>query len=121
MDSSITEKNSVAEKKVHPLPPTYAFTPGRHALPAQIKMSELQASLTSAEAAHAAAQSTIVSVTTDRDDLKEAVTTLRRRIRDLETAVARSGTEVRVADDAGPSLSVLWPTMTAGYCPCFVC
>jgi hypothetical protein len=61
----------------------------------QIKMAELQASLTSAEAAHAAAQSTIVAVTTDRDDLKEAVTTLRRRIRDLETAVARSGAEVR--------------------------
>ncbi len=60
----------------------------------QIKMAELQASLSSAEAAHAAAQSTIVAVTTDRDDLKEAVTTLRRRIRELETTVARSAAEV---------------------------
>ena len=61
----------------------------------QIKINDLQASLTSAETAHSAAQSTIVAVTTERDDLKEAVATLRRRIRDLETTVSRSTTEVQ--------------------------
>ena len=39
-------------------------------------------------------------MTVERDDLKEAVTTLRRRIRDLEAANTRTTTQVREPHDS---------------------
>lgn len=60
----------------------------------RMKMLEVQASLTAAETAHSQAQEALLNMTVERDDLKEAVTTLRRRIRDLETAGSRSASEM---------------------------
>jgi hypothetical protein len=67
------------------------------ALRRQIKISELQAALTAAETAHSGAQDSLLQMTVERDDLKEAVSTLRRRIRDLESNSGRVTTAVRAA------------------------
>ena len=60
----------------------------------QSKITELQGSLTAAETAHRTVQESLLTVTSERDDLKEAVSTLRKRIRDLEALQARTQAEV---------------------------
>ena len=60
----------------------------------QARILELEAGVSSAEGAHRTAHGSLLDVTTERDDLKEAVSTLRKRIRDIEGHQVRTLAEV---------------------------